>query len=243
MTRKNKKKDARRARQAKLGGSYCAHLRMLEVAETSPTLQRDGRLAPPERFEALVHGIIALAKSRNEEEELSPDRSVEESIFGPPLPAEAALDKALSELPYPILRKLEVLMYSGREGIGVVAMERTLLRNDADVTASMIAEKLPLDEYLTAGLRLAKVDGVDLEGSFSRPRRTRAFRVHGDRETPAHTGAEGMVQVIALLEAADDEVTRDVTHLVDQGVLFGDLEDLRAHLARVTGDEVEIEEV
>jgi type I restriction enzyme S subunit len=67
-------------------------------------------------------------------------------------------------------------------------------------------------------------------------RGVRYFQVYCDYETPERAGAGGMFQVIELTEDGED-----VTDLVDQGILFIDLNHLRRHLQGRLGPEVEVD--
>jgi hypothetical protein len=72
-----------------------------------------------------------------------------------------------------------------------------------------------------------------------RGRRFRAFNVVCDYETSARAGAAGTFQVIELQEDG-----QDVTHLVDQGIHFSDIEELQLYLQTATGgDDVHVEEI
>ncbi|WP_437759543.1 hypothetical protein [Sorangium sp. So ce1389] len=149
-----------RARRAKTGESHQSALRHV----------RDQR---PPSFEAIVHRVIQLAKERNREYDEDPRnhgrralRQLLERILEPPPPGKAALTRALMELPYRDLRKIEVLMYSGRDGGDVHSLARTLREDSHDVTVIVITQKSPLDRYLEQGLARAKRDGVDLEADF-----------------------------------------------------------------------------
>jgi type I restriction enzyme, S subunit len=75
----------------------------------------------------------------------------------------------------------------------------------------------------------------------SQNRESRSFSVVCDYETSARAGAAGTFQVIELMEAG-----RDVTHLVDQGFHFVNLERLRLTLAKklqLPPEDIEIEEL
>jgi hypothetical protein len=67
----------------------------------------------------------------------------------------------------------------------------------------------------------------------------RFMRVYCDYETPMRAGAGGTFQVIELQEG---ELGQDVTHLVDQGIMFHELDELRRYLVEKTGDDVDLEE-
>lgn len=63
-----------------------------------------------------------------------------------------------------------------------------------------------------------------------------------DRDVPAHAGAEGMFQVIALEE--DVEGSRvDRTYIVDQGIFFSEIAELERYASRVTGHRIRVTEV
>lgn len=62
-----------------------------------------------------------------------------------------------------------------------------------------------------------------------------------DREVPAHAGAEGMFQVETLEEEVDGNRV-DRTYIVDQGILFSDLDELKRYASRVTGHRIRITE-
>lgn len=131
----------------------------------------------PGRFEAIVLRIIDLTKKRNAEHDNDPRNQTEgrmladivATLFEPMPPCKAALTEALRALSMEDLRKLEVLMYSGRDGDDVFKTNRTLRRDDHDVTVITIRSKCPrLDRYLIAGLARARKDGVDLEADFDK---------------------------------------------------------------------------
>lgn len=148
--------------------------RQLKTGESHQTAARHVRgVRPPGGFEALVLRIIELAKVRNQQDAARPTRTIRylpapnEKPYPIFSPGEKALRTALSELSWPVLRKVEVLMYSGRERQDVHVIERTLPRDDAPIiTVDVIAGKRPVDEYLEEGLALAKKGGVDLDGEF-----------------------------------------------------------------------------
>ncbi len=152
-----------RERQLKTGESYQTALRHLRGQRKSGS------------FEAIVLRIIELAKARNRENAADNDGSVnyfanleqrlERRRFVPP--CTSALRDALSKLSSGEIRKLQVLMYSGRERKDVHAMERDLSYDRTDtISIDVIMSKRPLDRYLADGLTRAKHDGVDLDGAF-----------------------------------------------------------------------------
>lgn len=151
--------------------------RQLKTGESHQTAIRHVRgQRPPSEFEATVLRIIELAKARNRELDAQDSQgslSTDDPNLGSHLqqylrsPGRVALQAALLALSSVDLRKVKVLMYSGRERESVHTLEPTLYRDPTDrVSVSMIISKRPLDEYLEEGLALAKRDGVDLEGKF-----------------------------------------------------------------------------
>lgn len=69
-----------------------------------------------------------------------------------------------------------------------------------------------------------------------------SLSVHLDHETSERAGAGGMFQVISI----EDEDANDFTHLVDQGVHYSSLEELKQDIAaalKVTLQQVDLEEV
>ena len=61
------------------------------------------------------------------------------------------------------LRKVEVLMYSGRDGHSLSA---SLPRDTSAMTVAVLAGKTPLAEDLAEGLGRAERSGIDLEQLF-----------------------------------------------------------------------------
>jgi len=72
------------------------------------------------------------------------------------------------------LKKLQALMYYGRDAIDypdednadIHTVHRILPPDRHEIKATMVVEKMPLDEYLEVGLARAKREGVDLEADF-----------------------------------------------------------------------------
>jgi hypothetical protein len=170
MTKKNKSKIEARTRQATLGGKYQHHLRAVGGGGSSG------------RFECYVMRIIELAKARHEEvraEETSggDDALIIEGLMAPRPAAEAALRAALHDASPLDARKLEVLMYVGRDawhGPGESKdvfhlVEKALVRDAYEITLHVIGGKSPLHVYLTNGLAEAKRVGLDLKSAFARP--------------------------------------------------------------------------
>ena len=69
----------------------------------------------------------------------------------------------------------------------------------------------------------------------------RWFTVYPDYETLAHAGAEGMFQIIELMEGEGRD-EQDLTHLVDQGVMFSDAKHVEQYLTQelFPGDECDV---
>lgn len=81
----------------------------------------------------------------------------------------ARLDDYLRTLPEPDLLKIRTLMYFGRgDDSDITALHKYLVSSPetkAEIAHS-VAEKVPLADYLKAGLALAEQSGVDLEQPF-----------------------------------------------------------------------------
>jgi hypothetical protein len=156
MTDKRKRK-IRRA-MAKSGMSYQAVV--------------NAQRRTPGPFERLVSRIAVLATNRRDEDAAARRfyvRNIGDLHAGP---AERPLIDALDATSDADARKLELLMYLGRDclcGEPVRDLEdfgllcRLTNRDDHSATVDQIGGKLPLDEYLEAGLRAAKRLGVELE--------------------------------------------------------------------------------
>lgn len=131
-----------------------------ELARDAARIARAGSAAPVARFEGIVLDVIRLARERRKEPAngglLRKGKKLDS-------PAEAALRNFLRALAWDDLRKLLVLMYSGRDDESMLTEHRHLAEESSAVTASIMRGKVPLDEYLLAGLRRAERDGVDLE--------------------------------------------------------------------------------
>jgi hypothetical protein len=131
----------------------------------------------PSRFRATITHLIEVARLRRDEEREARARRFRETgsysvnigsvsiedLIGPPKGAEKMLIDALEALSDDDLRKVEVIMYAGRDGGGVMNTHRSLLRDDRFAMIDIISEKLPLDDYLTRGLGEVDREHVDLD--------------------------------------------------------------------------------
>jgi hypothetical protein len=111
------------------------------------------------RLENTIRRLMQLVKERNVEDELLEkrypngwDRFRAGLTKGSEPKHEASLE-ALTELTPEDIRKVELVMYSGREDQHVLEMHRTLKEEDPDIAVSIVFEKSPLDEYLAKGLK------------------------------------------------------------------------------------------
>ena len=156
------------ARRAKTGESYQTALRHIKAQAAGP-----GR----GRFEHVVRGIIHLGKQRNALDIRSSVRDTgvlpvrHAAEIGDRLDADdAGLREALERLPRDVLHKLEALMYSGRDRCDVLEVFHEFPKEDKRATVESIFSKRPLDEYLEAGLRIARARKLDLEADFAEAR-------------------------------------------------------------------------
>lgn len=152
-----------RARMEKTGESHQQALRHIRGGRSG-----DGGL------EAVIRRLVSLATARREESQTDnprlgltiPMNAETEAYLNRPRPADDALRFALNELDLGTLRKIEAVMYAGREHEDVLITYRHLPKDDRLVTAHMIASKLPLAEYLTDGLQLVWEQGIDLDSAW-----------------------------------------------------------------------------
>jgi hypothetical protein len=137
---------------------------------------------PPTGFEGVVLRIVRLAKERNTEYESQRDPggsylvSTQEIMRwrDAPHPCEDALKSAVAALSERDLGKLRTLMYYGRDALDyseddtddIHTVHHHLPRDKHEVKALMVVQKMPLDEYLEAGLARAKRKGVELDADF-----------------------------------------------------------------------------
>jgi hypothetical protein len=147
------------ARRAKTGESYQAALRHVRGSA--------GR--PGGRLEGIIRKLIVMARERNSEES-GPAYNTRQLVRriklryknGREPKAQLLLD-SLKALSPEDIRKVELVMYSGRENEHVYDMHRALGEEDPDVAVSIVFGKSPLDEYLREGLERARRDGLDLD--------------------------------------------------------------------------------
>lgn len=115
------------------------------------------------RFVKLTRRVIGLAEAWREEELRGPlsinlrSVSIEQILNPTPEPAERALREFLEGLAAADAIKLQTVMYYGRDGgeTDIHKLHRHLrihTRDSSDAIETML-EKVPLGEYLTAGLR------------------------------------------------------------------------------------------
>jgi hypothetical protein len=155
------KKKLIRERMAKTGESYQAAQRHLVGGGGG-----DGGSIP---FEVVVRKIIHLAVARAVEMDgLRPENPIMDvptviHIHSQPKPEADRLRAALAALDYAQLRKLELLMYAGREDDDFRLLHDRLAKDSAVVTASILQSKRSLASYLEKGLAYARRDGIDLD--------------------------------------------------------------------------------
>lgn len=142
MSDNTKQKKLIRARQQSTGETYStARLHVLG--------SRPAEAEPPSGLRASVEATMRLAGAAAAGDE----------------PAGQALRAHLAALDPGDLRKIEVLMYAGPNEGGVRELAESLSRDTHENTVDVVAEKtLMLVEYLTDGLRVAKAEGIDLDG-------------------------------------------------------------------------------
>jgi hypothetical protein len=127
-------------------GNYGPHPTKMAKHESEP---------PP--FESDLRNIIELASQRRQLR----GGSEEQQLAG------RALSAALSALTEPALKKVQSLMYAGRDGESIPVVHRAPPHNSTPICVSILFEKLPLDKYLEAGIICARRDGIDLEADFN----------------------------------------------------------------------------
>jgi type I restriction enzyme S subunit len=119
----------------------------------------------------------------------------------------------------------------------------------AQVTLPKLNDKTDEREYLKAFRPLREADFSRLSDIESikralkpQPEEQFHFLVHLDYETTERAGAGGMFQVLSI----EDEEGKGFTHLVDQGIHYSSLDDLRNDIAsalKVSLHQIELEEV
>lgn len=176
--------DGVRVENTHMAGKYERRLRALQAkgfsraaAHNALRSGRESAHAHRPSVRRLIEDLIKLAAARRvEEDAMAPRRPGSHLVDGAtlvaevarrhrdgPLPGEKALRDALVELPYPILRKIEAIMYAGSTDEDPLLHHRHLPIDDALITAHVIASKMPLDEYLREGLRIVREQDIDLE--------------------------------------------------------------------------------
>lgn len=153
------------------------HERQAKTGERYQTAARQIRTQCSATFEATLLHIIALAKLRREAVNARVHQRInggtEQARTRPP--SEDALLSALLSSSLTDVRKLLVLMYSGREGTSRHSHIMPCDVKDHLTMACILDEKLPLDRYLEDGLELARKQGLDLESDFApTPRRNKS---------------------------------------------------------------------
>ncbi len=79
---------------------------------------------------------------------------------------ERVLERFLDSLDMDTLRRIEALMYSGRDDQSAPALKRELKlphETKEDVVRTIIEKQMNLDVYLDRGLDRARRDGIDLD--------------------------------------------------------------------------------
>ena len=175
MTRKSKIKISARIRQARFGGSYASHVNQLNGTRTS-VRDQISRVIPMARArkQADAKWTEEWRKTPGHEDgsfwlnEIPPskdDPSYEAYIASD---AESErLEKALLAMPEHVLRKIQAVMYMGRDGDDYDGLLRHLADTPHDHRAESMAGKLPLDEYLEKGLQLANDRGLNLDAELT----------------------------------------------------------------------------
>jgi len=77
------------------------------------------------------------------------------------------MEEYLNTLDIEILRRVQALMYSGRQGADAAVDERDTLRTTCstkeDVVRTITQKRVSFDSYFERGLDRAKEDGIDLD--------------------------------------------------------------------------------
>jgi len=179
MTQKSKMKVEARARQTRFSGSYAAQLNQLkgtnQLVELTVRAHAEQILAIA-RDRRGVYSAWTASICKRDGTDLPIMRLSE--LFGldksdPTYPANLAVDKAdqrlhkaVRSLPDEVLRKIQAVMYMGRDGDEYEDVLQNLKDHKHAVRAEMVAGKVPLDEYLEAGLRLVDERGIDLQAAL-----------------------------------------------------------------------------
>ena len=155
MSDNKKLKKAIRARMAQNDESYTT-ARMHILAKL-------GKSDSKGRFERVLEGTIERAAAARS----AYVKRMQVPITEGPGATERLLRAHLEGLHPEDLRRVEVLMYAGRDGEDIIDLASELPRDTHEITVHVVASKLPvLEEYLTKGLALAKEQGVDLDAGF-----------------------------------------------------------------------------
>lgn len=175
MTRKTRHKLQARARQSRLGGAYAAHLNQARGTsdQRGPTV-RD-HLSRIIRLGRAHHAAYEAWRAAEPDVLKSEIRSLamRAEDVGDDVPGDAEcrahlehtrrLRDGLLALPEDVLRKVQAVMYVGRDDDDYDVLLRILRRETHKVRALTVAAKLPLVEYLVDGIRLIDEQGIDLE--------------------------------------------------------------------------------
>jgi hypothetical protein len=166
------KKKLIRERMAKTGESYQAAQRHVVVGAGGAADQpsRVATRKPRGPFETAVLRIIALSIARSLESsglrQRFPnylERSASRALGKHQESRRDGLLTALQDFNDWDIRKLKILMYSGREGDSLLETNNSVGSEDPDIDVSIVLGKAPLASYLRAGLRRARRDGIDIE--------------------------------------------------------------------------------
>lgn len=140
------------------------------------------------------------------------------------------------------LRKVEVLMYAGRDEEDILQLSSRLSRNDHADTASNVAQKYPLADYLRRGLQLADEQGLDLDGSWP-PAAPRTDDEDDHEELWVEEARERLALAFRYLEFDEERgtVTVGMDDPRDGGIMpeeFANFEDLRQALVELADTEL-----
>jgi hypothetical protein len=81
--------------------------------------------------------------------------------------AEDEMEEYLNTLDIEVLRRIQAVMYSGRQGAAAAVDERDVLRANSptteDVVRTIMEKRMNFDVYFDRGLERAEAEGVDLD--------------------------------------------------------------------------------
>lgn len=121
----------------------------------------------PNRFATIVDQVIELARKRRREEERSRESRGSVKDFQQFTTRRSRHDEALLDylkvLDVADIRKLEALMYAGRDGDPVSYTYQLVRGEPLEAARSQIFGKVPLDSYLESFLRMARTTEFDIE--------------------------------------------------------------------------------